>query len=381
MAGNVRELAGVFFRLGATSFGGPAAHIANMYRELVERRKWLDRQTFLDLVGASNLVPGPTSTEVAIHVGYYRAGWVGLVVAGACFIVPAVCIVLALAFVYVRFGTLPQMGWMLYGVKPVILAIVAQALWGFGKTALKGWSTNLAAGFVLVGSLLGFQELALLFVAGAGVMLAANWRRLGGTASMLAPFPLLPLGAEAATAVTGSVPPTLWAVTLFFLKVGSVLYGSGYVLLAFLQGDLVERWGWITSRQLLDAIAVGQFTPGPVFTTATFIGYLVGGVSGSLMATLGIFLPSFLFVGLLNPLIPRMRQSLWLGTFLDGVNAASLGLMAAVTIGLGRAALTDWITWGLALVSLAVLIRFKINSAWLVLAGGVAGWLVSGIGL
>lgn len=367
---NLGEVAAVFLRLGATAFGGPAAHIAMMDDEVVKRRRWIDRQEFLDLLGATNLIPGPNSTEMAIHLGYHRAGWPGLIVAGVCFIFPAMAIVLAIAYLYVRYGSLPQVGWLLYGVKPVILAIVAQALYGLGKTALKNGPTAVAAGLVITGSLLGWNELLLLAVAGLGVMLIANWRS-GTTAALLPIWPLIGLGA----ADPPAVPRTLTGLLLFFLKVGSVLYGSGYVLLAFLQGDLVERWGWLTSQQLLDAIAIGQFTPGPVFTTATFIGYLVGGFPGAVLATIGIFLPAFLFVGLLTPLIPRIRRSKWAGAFLDGVNAASLGLMAAVSLVLGKAAMIDPLTIGLGVVSLAILLRHKINSAWLVLGGGLVGWL------
>jgi chromate transporter len=351
--GRVREVAGVFLRLGATAFGGPAAHIAMMDEELVQRRQWLDRQEFLDLLGATNLIPGPNSTELAIHLGYKRAGWRGLIAGGACFILPAMLLVGAVAYLYQRFGSLPQTGWLLYGVKPVIIAIVAQALWNLVKTAAKNWQTTAAGVAVLAASLLGYNEIALLAVAGLAVMLVSNWPR--GAAPVVA-------------------PPAVAAIFFFFLKVGSVLYGSGYVLLAFLQADLVDRWHWLTSQQLLDAIAVGQFTPGPVFTTATFIGYLLGGWAGAIVATVGIFLPAFALVWALNPLVPRLRKSPWLGRFLDGVNSASLGLMAAVAWRLGVVTLIDPLTVVLALASLGVLLRFKkLNSAWLVLAGGVVG--------
>jgi chromate transporter len=322
-----------------------------MEEELVRRRKWVDRATFLDLLGMSNLIPGPSSTELAIHLGYLYAGWPGLLIAGICFILPAMLIVLGLAYLYQRFGALPQVGWLLYGIKPVILAIVAYALWGLGKTAAKNWQTIAAGLFVMGGALLSVHPLLLLLVAGLFTMLVTNLKR--------------------PPVVVGVV---VWPLFYFFLKIGSVLYGSGYVLIAFLQADLVNRYGWLTSQQLLDAIAIGQFTPGPVFTTATFIGYLVGGVPGAIAATIGIFLPAFLFVGAFTPIIRRLRRSPWFSTFLDGVNAASLGLMAAVTIQLGRAALPDWLTMMLALGSLFVLWRVKINSAWLVLAGGLIAW-------
>ncbi|HWI63729.1 MAG TPA: chromate efflux transporter [Symbiobacteriaceae bacterium] len=364
-------MAAVFLKLGTTAFGGPAAHIGLMQDEVVERRRWVDRQTFLDLLGATNLIPGPNSTEMAIHLGYVRAGWPGLIAGGVCFILPAMLIVMSLAWVYVRYGALPQAGWLLYGVKPVIVAIVGQALWNLRKTAVKDWATGVAFLGVIVGVLLGLGEIALLVVAGLLVMLVRN--RVQASAAVL---PLWTLGLAAAPAV----PPSVGTLGLFFLKVGAVLYGSGYVLLAFLQGDLVERWHWLTSQQLLDAVAVGQFTPGPLFTTATFVGYLIGGWQGSLVATVAIFLPGFLFVAISGPLIPRLRRSRWVAGFLDGVNAASLGLMAAVTLMLGRAALMDWQTVLLGLVALGVLLRYpKLNSAWLVLAGGAAGWLLRGV--
>jgi chromate transporter len=378
----LREVAGVFLKLGATAFGGPAAHVGMMDEELVKRRQWVDRQTFVDLLGATNLIPGPNSTEMAMHLGYVRAGVLGLIVGGACFILPAMAIVLALAYVYARFGSLPAVGWLLAGVKPVILAIVAQALWNLTRTALKSWQTYAAFGLVLAGVALGYGEVPLLFAAGFGVMLVKNWPRAGAAAVALPFWPGATLGdaAAAGAATGGAVPPTLAGLVLFFLKVGAVLYGSGYVLLAFLQADLVERFHWLTSQQLLDAVAVGQFTPGPVFTTATFIGYLIGGWPGGLLATLAIFLPGFLFVGLLNPLVPRLRKSPWMGAFLDGVNAASLALMAFVTFALGRAALVNWWTVGLGIVALGVLLRFrKVNSAWLVLGGGALGWFLHGI--
>jgi chromate transporter len=354
------ELAALFTRLGFTAFGGPAAHIAMMEEEVVRRRGWLTREEFLDLLAATNLIPGPNSTEMAIHVGRHRAGLPGLIVAGACFIVPATLIVLLCAVLYVRYGTVPQARWLLYGVSPVIIAIVVQALWSLFRSALKDLPTRAAGIGVAALSLAGIGEIPLLALAGLGVMAAKNvrWR--------------------AAAAVE---PVTLTAVFLFFLKVGSVLYGSGYVLLAFLEGDLVERWEWLTAQQLLDAIAVGQFTPGPVFTTATFVGYLVGGLPGSLVATVGIFLPAFVFVAALNPLIPLLRRSRWAGAFLDGVVAASLALMAVVTWKLGAAALVDLITVVLAALSLAILVRYRINSAWLVGAGAALGYLAHLAGL
>jgi chromate transporter len=376
--GSVGEVARLFLKLGTVAFGGPAAHIAMMDDEIVHKRGWLTRERFLDLLGATNLIPGPNSTEMAIHLGFLRAGWRGLIVAGACFIVPAMTITGTLAWAYVRYGSVPEVFWLLYGVKPVIIAIVAQALWGFALKAVKGPVTGVVGGAVVVLSFLGWDEVLLLCAAGVAVMLATRVGQKGARATTLAAASAALLGTAApATAAAGVVaaqtPVTLWALTGFFLKVGSVLYGSGYVLLAFLRSDLVQRWGWLTDQQLMDAIAVGQFTPGPVFTTATFIGYIVAGVPGALLATLGIFLPSFVFVAASSPLIPRIRRSAWAGSFLDGVNVASLGLMATVTWQLGRAALVDGVTAGLALVATVLVFRLRINSAWLVLGGGLIG--------
>jgi len=373
----LRELAWFFLKLGTIAFGGPAAHIAMMEAEVVRKRRWVTREQFLDLLGAVNLIPGPNSTEMAIHLGLVRAGWRGLIVAGTCFILPAMAIVLALAAVYVRYGTLPEVGWLLYGVKPVIIAIVLQALWRLGKTAVKGPLTATAGLAVVVLSFLGVNEVLLLFAGGVVIMAVQNareaWGRGAGAVLITAPILLGGSPAPAAVAAGAAVPVSLWSLTTFFLKVGSILFGSGYVLLAFLRADLVQRFGWLTDQQLLDAIAVGQVTPGPVFTTATFVGYVVAGVPGALLATFGIFFPSFVFVAASNPIIPRLRQSPWTAGFLDGVNVASLGLMAAVTWHLGRAALVDAVTVGIALIAAVLVLRLRLNSAWLVLGGALAG--------
>src|SRR5258706_10327640 len=333
MDSSLSELARLFLKLGTIAFGGPAAHIAMMEEEVVRRRRWLDHQQFVDLLGATNLIPRPNSTEIAIHIGLLRAGWERLVVAGTCFILPAMAIVWVLAALYVRYGALPEAAGLLYGVKPVIIAIVVQALWGLGRAAVKGPATALAGAAVIVLFFLGSNEVLLLFAAGLAVMMVENlgrgWRP-GGIAGLAVPA-LGPLLAASGAAAAAAPPVTLIGLTLFFLKIGSILFGSGYVLLAFLRADLVERWGWLTDLQLLDAVAIGQFTPGPVFTTATFIGYLIAGAPGAALATVGIFLPAFVFVALTSPWIPRLRRSPWAGGFLDGVNAASLGLMAAVT--------------------------------------------------
>lgn len=365
------ELALLFFRLGATAFGGPAAHIAMMQDEVVRRRKWLSEEQFLDLLGATNLIPGPSSTELAIHIGYERRRWLGLVVAGVSFIVPALVITAACGWAYVRYGALPAASWLLYGVKPVIVGVVVQAIWSLVPKAAKTLPLRLLGALAVLLSACGADELAVLFGAGGvSVLMAAlrkQARRSAGGLSALTPL-LPPAALSASAAIT--LPSIFWV----FFKIGSVLFGSGYVLLAFLRADLVERLHWMTEAQLIDAVAVGQVTPGPVFTTATFIGYVLAGPSGALVATAGIFLPAFLFVALSGPLVPRLRASRMAAAFLDGVNVASLALMLVVTAQLGRAALVDLPTALLAVVALVLLIRFQLNSAWLVLGGAVAGF-------
>ncbi|MBE9178041.1 chromate transporter [Oculatella sp. LEGE 06141] len=369
----LNELAQVFLKLGAIAFGGPAAHIAMMDDEIIKRRQWMSREKLLDLLGVTNLIPGPNSTELAIHIGYERAGWQGLLVAGTCFILPAMTMVWILAALYARYQTLPQMGWLLYGIKPVIIAIVVQALWKLGKKAVSDVPTGIAGVAVIVFFFLRINEILLLLLGGLGVMLVKNWQRSRRIVPVL--MPATGVLAQAGTASAEAQQPVTWVSTfLFFLKIGSVLYGSGYVLLAFLQRDLVERMQWLTSEQLLDAVAIGQFTPGPVFTTATFIGYLLAGNAGAIAATVGIFLPAFALVLLINPWVPKLRQSPWAGGFLDGVNAASVGLMAVVTWELGVTAIIDWPTLVLAVLAAIAVFRFKINSAWLVAAGGIAGF-------
>lgn len=379
---NLKEVLFLFLKLGLTAFGGPAAHIAIMHDEVVKRRKWLTDQEFLDLLGATNLIPGPNSTEMAIHLGFTRAGWLGLVAGGVGFVLPAMLIVLALAWGYARWGALPQAEWLLYGIKPVVIAIIVQALWSLGGKAIRGPLTGVTAAVVLGLYFLGVNEIALLFGGGLAVMLAANFQKLR---SRLTGVFLLPAGVAAqaggaaAAAAATSMPFSLTALFLIFLKIGSVMYGSGYVLLAFLRSDLVTRFGWLTDAQLLDAIAIGQVTPGPLFTTATFIGYQLGGLQGALLATLGIFLPSFLFVAISNPFIPRLRNSPWTGALLDGVNAAALGLMAAVTWQVGYASLVDPLTILLAITALILLLRYKVNSTWLIAGAALLGllrWLI-----
>jgi chromate transporter len=371
--GTAGEVALLALKLGFTAFGGPAAHIAMLRDEVVNRRKWVTDAHFLDMLGATNLIPGPNSTEMVIHIGQVRAGWRGLIAGGVCFILPAFLIVLALAWAYVQYGTTPTAEWLLYGIKPVIIAIVVQALWGLTRTAVKGWFLAAAGLATLALYLLGVNEIALLFGGGLLVMVAKNWRRVSRRSAAAAVLPLI--GGAPAWGIVFQAASSVSLVQLFliFLKIGAVLYGSGYVLLAFLRNDLVIRTGWLTNQQLLDAVAIGQFTPGPVFTTATFIGYVLAGLPGAVLATVGIFLPSFAFVAAVNPLIPRLRASPWMGALLDGVNVVALGLMAGVTWELGRAAIIDWMTALLAILAAVLLIRFKINSAWLVLGGGLVG--------
>jgi chromate transporter len=383
---SLAELAGLFLKLGTVAFGGPAAHIAMMEDEVVRRRHWLTREEFLDYLGATNLIPGPNSTELAIHIGHARAGWPGLLVAGVCFILPAAVIVGVIAWAYVRFGTLPEIKAVLYGIKPVVIAVVAQALWGLGRTALKTRTLVVLGGAAVLAAALGVHELLVLF--GAGLIMAV-WRwvvapgprnpalLLAGATHDLTQSIAPPIrGATVAVggaSIAAAAPFGIWPLFWTFAKIGAVLFGSGYVLLAFLRADLVERLGWLTERQLLDAVSVGQVTPGPVFTTATFIGYVLGGTPGATLATVGIFLPAFIFVALSGPLVPRLRRSPTAGAVLDGVNVASLALMALVTWQLGRAALVDSLAVVIAAISAVLLLRFRVNSAWLVLGGALVG--------
>ncbi len=382
----MKELALLFLRLGTTAFGGPAAHIAIMEDEVVRRRRWLTCERFLDLLGATNLIPGPNSTEMAIHIGHHQAGWPGLVVAGACFIAPASLITLALAWAYVHLGTRPQAAALLYGVKPVIIAVVLQALWGLARTAVKTKALAALALLAVAANACGVNELVILLAAGAVAAAGRSIserpaRRAAGLALGVAGRDSIAravTGAGAAAAVT--VPFSLVGLFLFFLKVGSILFGSGYVLLAFLRADLVDHWHWLTDGQLLDAIAIGQITPGPVFSTAAFVGYLLGGVPGAAVATTGIFLPSFFFVAVSGPLVPRLRRSPIAGAFLDGVIVGSLALMAVVTFVLARTAVVDAITALIAAGSAFVLLRFRLNSAWLVLGGALVGCGLTALG-
>jgi len=370
---DLAEVATLFLKLGLIAFGGPAAHVALMREEVVRRRRWVTEQQFLDLLGASNLIPGPTSTELAIYLGYTRAGPPGLLIAGGLFILPAMLIVLAFAWAYVNFGTTPQASALLYGVKPVIIAVVVQAIYGLLRAAVKRVLLGAVVVLTLVLYALGLDPLVPLFGLSLLVVLIENRHRLARHRGPQAPT-TMPAFAYVAPVAAAAAAYSLGTLFFTFLKIGATLYGSGYVLLAFLREDFVQRLGWLTDQQIVDAVAVGQFTPGPVFTTATFIGYLVGGLPGALVATVAVFLPSFVFVAIVYPFVPRLRQSPWTSAFLDGANAAAVGLMIAVTWQLGVTSIVDILTAALALVAAVLLIRFKVNSVWLVLGGAVIGY-------
>jgi chromate transporter len=385
---SLREVAGLFLKLGTIAFGGPAAHVAMMEDEVVRRRGWLSREQFLDYVGATNLIPGPNSTELAIHIGHRRAGWAGLVVAGTCFIMPAALIVGGIAALYVRYGGLPAALAILAGVKPVIIAIVLQAIVRLARTAARTWFLTIIGAAAIIAIALGANELAVLAGSAVAAMLPllAQRRAHGGprmpsgalAIALDMPNVARPAGALAATssAVAVGAAVGLWPLFALMAKTGAVLFGSGYVLIAFLRADFVQRLHWLSEQQLLDAIAVGQITPGPVFTTATFVGYVLAGVPGALVATVGIFLPAFVFVALSGPLVPRIRRSPLAGAALDGVNVASLGLLIVVTWTLGRSAIVNGVSLVLAIASAVLLFRYRVNAAWLVAGGAIAGLLV-----
>ncbi|MBE8969388.1 chromate efflux transporter [Nostocales cyanobacterium LEGE 12452] len=393
------ELANLFFKLGVIGFGGPVAHIAMIEDEVVKRRQWLTREHFLDLLGATNLIPGPNSTEMAIHIGYIYAGWLGLIVSGVCFVLPAVLITGGFAWVYVAYGTLPQVAPLLYGIKPAVLAIIINALWGLAKKAVKTRQLLvIALAVALLTLLFKLNEVIALLIGG---LLGMVWLHSGDKhdkpgdkanfliASLSTGATLKASAVVAASVATASTVAnvSLWQLGWFFLKVGSVLFGGGYLLVAFLQGGLVQEYGWLTQQQLLDAIAIGQFTPGPVLSTATFIGYVIAGIPGAIVATIGIFLPSFVFVAALNPLIPRLRASSWTRAFLDAVNVSAVALMVVTTLQLGAATLTlpqapfvDFLGLAIAIVSAILAIRFRINAAWLVFGSAFIGWGASLLG-
>jgi len=384
------ELAKLFLKLGVIGFGGPAVHIGMMEDEIVTRRKWMSREHFLDLVGATNLIPGPNSTEMTMHVGYHQAGLAGMVVAGSCFIVPAVLITGFFAWMYAAYGEIPQVAPFLYGIKPAVIVIILNALWKLGQKALKGWKLGIIGAAVLILSLAGINEVFAIFAGGILGMLWIHLTEKGmknsGQSKNRSFFPFLAFPGVSfnqlfPAVLAGGVAAqnfSLLKLFLVFLKVGAVLFGSGYVLIAFLEGDLVHNLRWLSEQQLLDAIAVGQFTPGPILSTSTFIGYQIAGIWGAVVATLGIFLPSFFFVAISNPFIPKLRKSKWTSAFLDAVNVSAVGLMAAVVLKLGYATLVGWQSLVIALAATAAVLSLKkLNSAWLVLGGMVFGYLLT----
>ena len=375
LSGYLKEVALLFFRLGATSFGGPAAYIGLMHHEVVVRRKWIDDQKFLDIMGAVNLIPGPNATEIAAHLGLIRAGWLGMVVAGVLFVIPGTAAIILVAWAYVKYGSLPQVGWVLYGVKPAVIAIIAQAVWSLGRKGFKSPLLIIIGLGVLVLYMFNLNEIALLLGGAVLVFLIQNgWKLIKKKFAALLLSPALLLKLPLTLFAASTLPFSQVNLFLIFLKMGFTLFGSGYVMLAFLNSEFVVNLGWLTHAQVVDAIAVaGQITPGPVFNSAAFVGYLLGGVPSALLAALAIFLPSFILVALLSRFLPAMRKSWWAGSILDGINAASLGLMAAVAIQLGRVVLIDPLTIIIAVVALFLLIRFKISSVWLVLGGGALG--------
>jgi|SRR5215469_4266951 len=375
--GNYREVASYFLRLGLLAFGGAAGHIAMMRRELVDRRRWLSQEDFLDLFGIMNLIPGPSSTETVIALGYLRAGWPALILAGGLFILPAMLMILGLSWAYVRYGAMPAAQWILYGINPIVIAIIADALWNLGRAAMKSiWLAMLAAAAIVL-YFRGISIIAILFGAIALTGIVAVWSiRPQQDAATILPIPMSKwaAGARGAAAVAvAAFPFTMARLFLTFLKIGALCYGSGYVLLAFLRADFVAHLHWLTDKQLLDAIAMGQITPGPVFASATFIGYILGGLKGGLLATFGMFLPSFAYVAIVFPLIPKLKGWPHARILLDGINATTLGLMGAVSWQLARGAIVDVFTALEALVAFAILLRFKINSAWLIVAGIIVG--------
>ena len=384
--GRLREIAALFFKLGVIGFGGPAAHIALMEDEVVEKRAWLSRERFLDLVGVTSIIPGPNSTEMAIHLGFLRGGWLGLLLAGGCFIFPAVTLTTILAWAYMTYGAIPEVAHLLYGIKPAVLAVILGALWRLGQKAVKGWRLSFLGLAVMLVALTQFS--GVLALIGGGIIgmfwLKMTRPRDRGHMAVIAPVAgagtgLTMLASQGAAAASG---PTLWALGLFFLKIGAILYGSGYLLIAFLEEELVHGYAWLTQEQLLEAIAIGQFTPGPVLSTAAFIGYIVSGgkLSWALVAAGAIFLPSFIFVAALNPLLPRLRESEWVASFLDAVNVCAVGLMAAVTIELGYLTLDSIPKMAIAGIASILILWRGIGAVWLVVGGAIAGWIILAAG-
>ena len=387
--GRLREIAGLFLKLGVIGFGGPAAHIALMEDEVVEKRGWLSRERFLDLVGVTSVIPGPNSTEMAIHLGFLRGGWPGLLLAGACFIVPAVSLTTLLAWAYMTYGAVPQVADLLYGIKPAVLAVILGALWRLGQKSVKEWRLGFLGLAVTLVALTDFSGVFALIGGGLVGMFWLKMTRSDDRGHVAVIAPLAGAGASMLASQGALVgAPTLWALGLFFLKIGAILYGSGYVLIAFLEEELVHGYAWLTQEQLLEAIAIGQFTPGPVLSTAAFIGYLVSGgkLSWALVAAGAIFLPSFVFVAALNPVLPRLRESQWVASFLDAVNVCAVGVMAAVTIELAYFQVFDTLTLEgvpkiIIAIGAAILGLWRgVGAVWLVIGGAVAGWLFHAVG-
>ncbi len=377
---SLAEIAFVFLKLGTIAFGGPAAHLAMMEEEFVRRRRWITHAEFLDRLATANLIPGPSSTEVAIFVGQLKRGWRGLIVAGSCFIIPAALIVSVIAWAYVRFGSLPRAEGVFSAIKPAVVAIVIQALGKMSQTAIRTIPLAVIALLAATLSLWGVSPVLVLVFAGllSAATMASKNRLLSASAGLpkvFTPSKIITT-TVAIAAAAAAVPVSLMRLFFSFLKVGSVVFGSGYVLLAFLRTEFVEHLHWLTEKQLIDAVAVGQFTPGPLFTTATFIGFLVAGWMGALVATVGIFLPGFVLVAVSGPLIPKLRRSAIASAALDGVVAGSLALMAVVTWQLGKASIVDRTTLVIFLVSLIALLKFRVNSAWVVAVAALAGWIV-----
>ena len=367
------EVCLVFLRLGTLSFGGPAAHIAMMEDEFVQKRQWLERGKFLELVGASNLIPGPTSTELAIYIGYLKAGWPGLIGAGVFFILPAMLIVLFLAHIYVLYGELPQVSFALYGVKPVIVAIIAQAIWNLGKTAVKDVPSGLIGGMALGLSFFVVNPLFLLMLSGVAMIAIKRAHKIKMNVFLAPVLAFVDVTKSEAAQAAAGAKLSLAALFVTFFKIGAVLYGSGYVLLAFLWTDFVQNYQVLTSQQLLDAVAIGQVTPGPVFTTATFIGYVIAGIPGAIVATIAIFLPSFVFVPVISIFLSKIKNSAIASDFLAGVIVASLALMASVTWTLAMSSVIDWLTALLAMLSCIAIFKYRVNTTWLIFGGGAIG--------
>ena len=370
---NLKEVAGLFLKLGIIGFGGPAAHISMMQEEVVRKRKWFTEQHFLDLVGATNLIPGPNSTEMAIHIGREKAGWKGLIVAGMCFILPAVCITGIFAWIYKEFGQLPQVKPFIYGIQPAIIAIILGAVFPLAKKSLKSVELALIGIAALILALAGTPEIYVLFGAGflSLFLLFIKNKRNGNVQKSILPLISLKFSSKLVfTSVNGKL-------FFIFLKIGAILYGSGYVLFAFLNSELVET-GILSRQELTDAIAVGQFTPGPVFSAVTFLGYQINGISGAIVSTIGIFLPSFVFVALLNPLVKKMRNSILFSSFLDAVNIASVAIIVAICFELGKDAVSDWRTVLIGIISIGITFGIRrINSVFVVLGGSVLGYLLT----